>query len=93
MPHRARGSWAPRKSRNLRTRRPLWNRSPWTLFLWSPVLRLKVTRRDGTRGDLLVSVDVVVPATLSAEARQALDSYAEVEGSPNPRAKLFAGGA
>lgn len=49
-----------------------------------------VGRRDGTRGDLLVSVEVVVPNELSAEARQALDSYADAVGASNPRTQLFA---
>lgn len=52
-----------------------------------------VSRRDGTTGDLLVSVEVVVPDSLSAEARQALDAYAQAAGIQNPRAKLFAAGA
>lgn len=52
-----------------------------------------VSRRDGTAGDLLVSVEVVVPSSLTPEARQALDSYAEAVGSQNPRAKLFASGS
>jgi molecular chaperone DnaJ len=49
-----------------------------------------VRRRDGTRGDLLVSVEVLVPAALNDQARQALASYAEAVGSADPRAKLFA---
>ena len=52
-----------------------------------------VSRRDGTKGDLLVTVDVVVPESLSAEAREALDSYAQAIGTQNPRAKLFAAGS
>jgi molecular chaperone DnaJ len=49
-----------------------------------------VRRRDGTRGDLLVSVEVLVPAALNDQARQALASFAEAVGSADPRAKLFA---
>ena len=49
-----------------------------------------VARRDGTRGDLLVSVEVVVPNELSDEARQALDSYSHAVGVTNPRTQLFA---
>ncbi len=52
-----------------------------------------VARRDGSKGDLLVSVEVVVPDHLSEQARAALDSYAEAVGSVNPRAKLFAAGS
>ncbi len=48
-----------------------------------------VGKRDGTRGDLLVTVEVTVPETLSAEAREALSSYGEAVGSSNPRARLF----
>ena len=34
-----------------------------------------VTRKDGTRGDLLVTVEVSVPAELSAEAKAALEAF------------------
>jgi molecular chaperone DnaJ len=53
-------------------------------------LRLRgkgLTRRDGSRGDLLVTVEVMVPKTLSAEAREALASYAEAH-QEDPRAHL-----
>lgn len=46
-----------------------------------------VTRRDGTTGDLLVTVEVVVPSELSKEARAALESFAEATG-PAPRRYL-----
>jgi len=49
-----------------------------------------VTKRDGSRGDLLVSVEVVVPEALTEQARQALTSYGEAVGAANPRAALFA---
>ncbi len=48
-----------------------------------------VTKRDGTKGDLLVTVDVVVPAGLTDEQRAALTSFADSVGAENPRAKLF----
>jgi molecular chaperone DnaJ len=51
-----------------------------------------VSKRDGNKGDLLVTVDVLVPSALNEEARAALNSYAEAVGSANPRAKLFAAG-
>jgi molecular chaperone DnaJ len=54
------------------------------------VLRVRgkgVTRRDGTRGDLLVTVEVVVPTELSDEGRDALKAYAATQ-SDNPRAHL-----
>ncbi|SCG61430.1 molecular chaperone DnaJ [Micromonospora coxensis] len=35
-----------------------------------------VVRKDGQAGDLLVTLDVVVPATVSDEARSALESFA-----------------
>ena len=41
-------------------------------------------KRDGTNGDLLVTVEVVVPSALNDEARQALDSYAEAVGTDEP---------
>ena len=43
-----------------------------------------VSKRDGSTGDLLVSVEVVVPEALSDEARQALDSYAAGGGPGEP---------
>jgi molecular chaperone DnaJ len=46
-----------------------------------------VTRRDGTRGDLLVTVEVVVPKQLSEESREALAAYAATHAE-NPRAHL-----
>jgi molecular chaperone DnaJ len=49
-----------------------------------------VGKRDGSRGDLLVSVEVVVPEALTEQARVALSSYADAVGTVNPRAKLFA---
>ncbi|MFY1573816.1 molecular chaperone DnaJ [Verrucosispora sp. WMMD703] len=36
-----------------------------------------VSRRDGQQGDLLVTLDVVVPARISDEARAALETFAE----------------
>jgi molecular chaperone DnaJ len=51
-----------------------------------------VSKRDGNKGDLLVTVEVLVPSALNDEARAALNSYAEAVGSANPRAKLFAAG-
>jgi molecular chaperone DnaJ len=52
-----------------------------------------VTKRDGTKGDLLVSVEVVVPSALTDEAREALTSYGKAAGSTDPRAGLFSAGS
>ncbi|SDS84793.1 molecular chaperone DnaJ [Microlunatus soli] len=49
-----------------------------------------VARRDGSRGDLLVTVEVVVPEQLSEQAREALGSYAAAAGTTDPRQALFA---
>jgi molecular chaperone DnaJ len=46
------------------------------------------TRSDGTKADLLVTVEVVVPARLSEDARSALQAYAEAADEPDPRARL-----
>jgi molecular chaperone DnaJ len=51
-----------------------------------------VGKRDGTKGDMLVTVEVIVPEALNEQARQALTSYAEAVGTVNPRAKLFTAG-
>ncbi len=46
------------------------------------------TRRDGTRGDLLVTVDVELPATLGDAARAAVEAYREAASGHDPRAAL-----
>jgi molecular chaperone DnaJ len=48
-----------------------------------------VRRPDGTRGDLLVTVTVAVPASLSPEARDALAAYAATTADKDPRATLL----
>lgn len=48
-----------------------------------------VTRSDGTKGDLLVTVEVVVPKRLTDQAEQALKSYADAASEPDPRAQLM----
>ncbi|GHF95212.1 molecular chaperone DnaJ [Streptomyces filamentosus] len=46
-------------------------------------------RKDGTRGDLLVTVEVAVPAELDDKAREALETYRDATASTDPRAELF----
>ncbi|MFF0276147.1 molecular chaperone DnaJ [Streptomyces sp. NPDC094447] len=46
-------------------------------------------RKDGTRGDLLVTVEVAVPKELDDKARDALETYREATASDDPRAELF----
>lgn len=46
-------------------------------------------RKDGTRGDLLVTVEVAVPTELDDKARQALEAYREATADADPRAELF----
>ncbi|MGW4560245.1 molecular chaperone DnaJ [Streptomyces sp. NPDC004365] len=46
-------------------------------------------RKDGTRGDLLVTVEVSVPKDLSGKARDALEAYREATAGEDPRAELF----
>jgi molecular chaperone DnaJ len=56
------------------------------------VLRVRgkgVAHRDGTKGDLLVTVEVTVPSQLSDEAKAALEAYAAV-APEHPRAQLDA---
>ncbi len=52
-----------------------------------------VRRRDGSRGDLLVTVDVAVPAQLSADARAAVEAYRDAAGGGDLRSRLFEAGA
>lgn len=48
-----------------------------------------VRRRDGTVGDLLVTVQVAVPKDLTAEASQALRAFQEATADHDPRADLL----
>lgn len=55
------------------------------------VLRLRergYPKRDGSRGNMLVTVDVAVPQKLSSKAKEALAAYAEATGDHDPRAQL-----
>ncbi|GAA2150063.1 molecular chaperone DnaJ [Kitasatospora kazusensis] len=47
------------------------------------------TRKDGTRGDLLVTVEVTVPKLVEGDALTALEQYREATASDDPRAALF----
>ena len=47
------------------------------------------TRKDGTRGDLLVTIEIAVPKDLSKKAQDALESYRQATGEQDPRAALF----
>lgn len=49
-----------------------------------------IPRRDGTRGDLLVTVEVAVPGTLTPQAKEALEAFAATQ-QEDPRAHLKAG--
>ncbi|MFD8071905.1 molecular chaperone DnaJ [Streptomyces sp. NPDC059718] len=46
-------------------------------------------RKDGTRGDLLVTIEVAVPATTEGKALDALEAYREATADEDPRAELF----
>ena len=45
----------------------------------------------GGHGDLLVTVDVEVPTTLTPEAREAVEALRDAMPEGDPRAKLFEG--
>jgi molecular chaperone DnaJ len=47
-----------------------------------------IVKRDGVTGDLLVTLQVAVPSHLSAEAKQALETYAAATAEHDPRAAL-----
>jgi molecular chaperone DnaJ len=49
-----------------------------------------VPRKDGTRGDLLVTVHVDVPSELDPDARAAVEAYRTAVKGTDPRAALFA---
>ncbi len=46
-------------------------------------------RKDGSRGDLLVTVEVAVPDRTEGKALDALESYREATAGFDPRAELF----
>ena len=48
-----------------------------------------VTRKDGTKGDLLVTVNVAVPANLNKAARKAVESLRDATAGEDPRAGLL----
>jgi molecular chaperone DnaJ len=50
-----------------------------------------VTKRNGTSGDLLVTVEVAVPQRLDGPASEALSAYAEATKDFDPRANLLGG--
>jgi molecular chaperone DnaJ len=50
-----------------------------------------VQRRSGKAGDLLVTVEVAVPARLDTAAQEALQAYGEATKSFDPRADLLGG--
>lgn len=47
------------------------------------------TKADGTRGDLLATVEVQVPSNLGAEAKEALEAYAAATDDTRLRSGLF----
>jgi molecular chaperone DnaJ len=46
-------------------------------------------RKDGTRGDLLVTVEVAVPPASEGKALDALEAYRDATADFDPRAELF----
>ena len=48
-----------------------------------------ISRKDGSRGDVLVTVEVAVPQKLSDAARAALESYAQATADTDPRSGLM----
>ncbi|MCF6471050.1 molecular chaperone DnaJ [Nonomuraea sp. MG754425] len=48
-----------------------------------------VTRKDGTKGDLLASVEVVVPKTLDDKSRELLNEFNTAHAAEDPRAELI----
>ncbi|MHB1614205.1 MAG: molecular chaperone DnaJ [Actinomycetes bacterium] len=48
-----------------------------------------VRRRDGSTGDLLAAVQVVVPARLDAKAREAVEAFRDATAGTDPRSGLI----
>ncbi len=76
---------------------PTWSGSPVTLKLPAGTPNLRTFRvrgkgapkSDGSRGDLLATVHVQVPAQLDEAAKQAVEAYREAQAGKTLRAKLF----
>jgi molecular chaperone DnaJ len=49
-------------------------------------------RRNGYKGDLLVTVEVQVPDELTDEARAAMEAYRDSRGTTDPRSSMFPAG-
>ena len=49
-------------------------------------------RGDGTKGDLLVTVEVQVPARLDDDSRAAVEAFRKARGDDDPRASLSTAG-
>ncbi|MBK1784729.1 molecular chaperone DnaJ [Prauserella cavernicola] len=49
-----------------------------------------ITKRDGTQGDLLVTLQVVIPGKVDGTAKAALESYAEAVAKHDPRPEITA---
>ncbi|MFT8395355.1 molecular chaperone DnaJ [Propionibacterium sp.] len=47
-----------------------------------------ISKTNGYKGDLLVTVEVKVPSTLNQSAKEALEAYRAAVAEPNPRAGL-----
>ncbi len=48
-----------------------------------------VRRSDGTYGDLLVTISVQVPGSVSGKAREALEAFRDATAGPDPRDELL----
>ncbi len=48
-----------------------------------------IARKDGRTGDLLVTLQVMVPTKLDRKAKDALEAYAKATAGTDPRAELF----
>ena len=55
------------------------------------VLGKGATRKDGSRGDLLVTIDVAVPQKLDNAAREALQKFQDATAGQDPRQGLVDG--
>lgn len=49
-----------------------------------------IAKKDGSHGDVLVTVEIAVPQNLSKEAREALETYARLTDDHDPRRDLRA---
>jgi len=64
-----------------------WGREDSDIFI--RLIRAGVRRKDGTTGNMLVTVEVMVPKDLNSKARSAIEELREATAGQDPREELL----